>query len=115
MEGKLGKQETNIIIEKLSHIEFEVKENSYTLWDIIRDQKYQINKTTYEICSEINGSNTLEEITEIISKKYATNYQNIVDDVYEIYLFLQRNKLIICKNTFKYDFFKLYNKLARIH
>lgn len=112
----MPRKDMNIIIEELSHIEFEShEEDTYTLWDKIRDGKYKINKTAYEICLEIDGIKSLKEITEVIANSYEIDYKHIVDDVYELYSFLKKNKLIICKNTIAYRFYKLYNRLAFIN
>lgn len=105
------KNKKEIIIESLSHIDFIEDKDSYVLWDKINDHKYDINKTTYEICTEIDGTKCLEDIAISVANKYNMQLNEIEDDVFKIFLFLKKNGLCLCKGTMKYNLIKFYNKL----
>lgn len=107
----MRKNKKDIIIESLSHIEFIEDNDAYVLWDKINDQKYDINKTTYEICSEIDGTKSLEDIANSVANKYNVQSNDVKDDVFQIYLFLKKNGLCLCKGTMKYNLIKFYSKL----
>lgn len=104
----------DIVIEQLSHIELLVEEGRYVLWDVLRDRRVDINKTAYEVCGQINGVHTLGDIARILAEGYDVSYDDIKDDVYELYLFLRKNKLILVKGSISYNFIRLYNKLVLI-
>jgi len=108
----MRKNKMGIIIEELSHIDLQVDDDNYVLWDRLNDQKFKINKTTYEICLVIDGKRTLEEITLIIAEKYNITFDEAMEDVYNLVIFLKENKLILCNGTVKYKLIKFYNKLV---
>lgn len=104
-----------IIIEELSHIELQVNNDEYVLWDMLNDQKYKINKTAYEICLAIDGKSTLKDITSIIADKYNIAFDEAKIDVYNLIVFLNKRKLILCVGTVKYRLIKVYNKLIFVN
>lgn len=103
-----------IVIEELSHISINETEAGIELQDELRDKGYLINKVMQHMCRLINGKRTLLEIAHDMSQSYQMEQSLIEQDIYDIYKFMKRNKLIITKNSLYYKYMKIYYKVSMI-
>ena len=103
-----------IIIEKLSYISISEIENDYELVDELRDKKYVINHVLKNMCELIEGKKSLFEIIILMAEYYGINKEDIKSDIYDIYIFMRKNKIIIVKNTLTYFLLKIYYKISII-
>lgn len=103
-----------IVIEELSYISLNELEKDLELVDELSDKKYVINHVLKNMCELIDGKKSLFEIIVLIAEHYGIDKEDIKFDIYEIYLFMKKNKMIIVKNTFTYYYLKIYYKISII-
>ena len=102
------KNKYDIVVEKLSYISFELIEDEIILVDELRDKRFKINRTAYEFCNNIDGIKDLQDISIDIAKIYNIDSEIIKEDIWDLYKFLKKNKLIIAKGSFIYKLLKFY-------
>lgn len=103
-----------IVIEKLSYISINELENEIELVDELRDKKYAINHVLKNMCEQIDGKRSLFDIIVLLAEHYNVDKEDIKSDIYEVYLFMKKNKMIIVKKTFTFFYLKVYHKISMI-
>lgn len=103
-----------LVVDEMSCVKFDIDKNNILLIDLMENKQYEINQLAKEICLSFDGEKSINDIAIKLSKQYATNIEELKDDVVKMYQFLKDNKLILVKKTFKYNMLKFAYKILCI-
>lgn len=101
-----------IVIEKLSQINFTAVDDIYVLHDLLRDVKFDVNKSFYYICQQIDGQKSVAEIAANMASEYSIPLSEAIKSVSYVIRILIKRRLALVKGGLQYNFIKCFYLLT---